>query len=442
MRKWVIFAVVAGAFVACAVGWVGRCVEGGDVLCYFEAGEAVLTGADPYAGSCLATAGYLCAPFLAVLMAPFAVVPRVVAAAAWFIFNFGSLLLLFSVSLYLLESPDAPLSTWLRGTWANLRAGRWNWVLVATAVLSARLWWDNLGSGQINVPLWAFGLLGVYFARRRKEVAGGAILGAAVLVKLMAAPLLLYLLIRRRYRALISAAVAAALLSAVTALFLGWGRTAELNRRWYQVVIKPAAVEDYVYAIERNESVAASLYAYNKIINRESPHRYVYVRRHFRWVKAAAVALFAAVIAFFVAKCGFLKRRPEAGAADNLLLALIILTGVLLQPLAWLQHFVVAVFAYMAVLYYAPRIGGPGVRYVCYVLLALSFAGHTLIAADVWGAAVEDVFFRLKIVTFAMVLLYAAVVVQLAALCRRRLPAAVNAGGNGQPDAAGEAWRR
>ena len=127
----------------------------------------------------------------------------------------------------------------------------------------------------------------------------------------------------------------------------------------------------------------------------------------------------------------FSKKGAGAPAADNLFLALIVLTGALLQPLAWLQHFVVAVFAYMAVLYYAPRIGGAGLRYACYVLLALSFAGHTLIAADVWGAATEDIFFRLKVVTFAMALLYAAVVVQLAASCRRRLPEALNAGGNG-----------
>lgn len=427
----VLLVIVAAAVVAYAVGWVQRSVEEADVLRYFEAGEAILTGADPYAGSSLATAGYLCAPFFAVLMVPFAIVPRVAALAAWFVLSFGSLLLLFGVSLYLLESPDVALSAWLRGKWANLRAGKWNWVLVATAVLSARLWWDNLGSGQINVLLWTFGLLGVYLVRRRKEVAGGAILGAAVLVKLMAAPLLLYLLIRRGWRALISAAVAAAILSAGAALFLGWGRNAELNRRWYQVVIKPAAVEDYFYVIERNESVPASLYAYNSLINRKCPPRYVYVRRHFAWVKGAAAALFAAVIAFFVVKCGFLKKRPAAAAADNLLLALIVLTGVLLQPLAWLQHFVVAVFAYMAVLYYAPRIGGAGVRYACYVLLALSFAGHTLIAADIWGVATESLFFRLKIVTFAIILLYAAVVVQLAVVCRRRLPAAFNAGGNG-----------
>ena len=431
MRRWVVLIllmVVAAAFVAFAVEWVERCVERGDVLRYFEAGEAILTGGDPYAGSDLATNGYLCAPFFALLMVPFALLPRVVAAALWFVFNFGSLILLFSVSLYLLESPAVPLSAWLKRKLVNLGRGRLNWVLVATAVVSARLWWDNLGSGQINVPLWAFAFLGVYLIQQKKKVAGGAVLGAAVLVKLMAAPLLLYLLIRREFRALISVVIAAAVLSTASAAFLGWGRNAQLIRRWYQVVLRPAAAEDNYYVIERNESVPASLYAYNRLINRGYPSRYIYILRHLRWLNAATVALFASVIALFVVKCGFIKRRAGP-AADNLLLGLIVLTGVLLQPLAWLQHFVVAIFPYMAVLYYAPRIEAAGVRYACYVLVALSFAGHTLIAADIWGTGTEDAFFRLKTVTFAVLLLYAAVVVQLFAVCRRRrLPAPLHPG--------------
>ncbi|HUV87746.1 MAG TPA: glycosyltransferase family 87 protein, partial [bacterium] len=392
MRRWVVLillVVVAAAFVAFAVEWVERCAARGDVLRYFEAGEAILTDGDPYAGSSLATAGYLCAPFFALLMVPFALLPRVVAAALWFVFNFGSLILLFSVSLYLLESPAIPLSAWLRRKLVNLRGGKLNWVLVATAAVSARLWWDNLGSGQINVPLWAFGFLGVYLIRQGKKGTGGAVMGAAVLVKLMAAPLLLYLLIRRKFRALLSVVIAAAVLSTASAAFLGWGRNAHLIRRWYQIVLRPAVAEHYYYVIERNESVPASLYAYNRLINRGHPPRYLYVWRHLRWLNAATVALFASVIAFFVVKCGFIKRRAGP-AADNLLLGLIVLTGVLLQPLAWLQHFVVAIFPYMAVLYYAPRIEAAGVRYACYTLLALSFAGHTLIAADIWGAATED----------------------------------------------------
>jgi hypothetical protein len=231
------------------------------------------------------------------------------------------------------------------------------------------------------------------------------------------------LLIRREFRALLSAVIAAAVLITASAAFLGWGRNARLIRRWYQVVLAPAVAENYFNVIERNESLPASLYAYNRLINRGDPPRYLYVRRHLRWVNAAAVALFASVIAFFVIKCGFIKRR-DGPAADNLLLGLIALTGVLLQPLAWLQHFVVAIFAYMAVLYYGPRIEAAGVRYACYALVALSFAGHTLIAADLWGAGTEDAFFRLKTVTVAILLLYAALVVQLLAVCRRRrLPA-------------------
>ena len=433
MKKWLVVFVVALAFVAFAVEWVERCAERGDVLRYFEAGEAVLTDGDPYAGSSLALSGYLCAPFFALVMVPFALMPRVVAASLWFVFNFGSLILLFSVSFYLLESPAVPMAPWLRRKLANLGRGKWNWVLVATAVVSARLWWDNLGSGQINVPLWAFAFLSVYFIQRGKKVTGGAVLGAAVLAKLMAGPLLLYLLIRREYRALLSVVIAAAVLCLASAAFLGWSRNVDLNRRWYEVVLRPAVVEYFYYTLDRNESVPAALCAYSRLFNRGDVTRFLYLRRHSRWVNAATMAVFASVIAFFVVKCGFIKKRAGPSARDNLLLSLIVLTGVLLQPLTWLQHFVVAIFPYMAVLYYARRRGPGGARNACYALVALSFAAHTLTTADIWGTATEDVFFRLKIITFSMLLLYAAVVIQLFAACRRpRLPAALPASEGGE----------
>ncbi len=433
MKRWVVVFVVALAVVAFSVKYIERSAARGDCLFYFDAGDAILANGDPYAGSSLAYSGYLCAPFFALVMVPFALMPRVVAASLWFVFNFGSLILLFSVSFYLLESPAVPMAPWLRRKLANLGRGKWNWVLVATAVVSARLWWDNLGSGQINVPLWAFAFLGVYFMRRGKRVTGGAVLGAAVLAKLIAAPLLLYLLIRREYRALLSVVIAAAVLCLASAVFLGWSRNVDLNRRWYEVVLRPGGVEYFYYTLDRNESVPAALSAYNRVFNREDLTRFLYLRQHYRWVNALAVALFASAIAFFVVKCGFIKRRAGPAASDNLLLALIVLTGVLLQPLAWLQHFVVAIFPYMAVLYYARRGGPAGARYACYALVALSFAAHTLTTADIWGAATEDTFFRLKIITLAILLLYAAVVIQIFAACRRpRLPAALHAGEGGK----------
>jgi alpha-1,2-mannosyltransferase len=428
MKKWVVVLVSGLALAAFSVKCIELGAARGDCIAYFDAGEAILAGEDPYAESSLAYSGFLCAPYFALMMVPFALVPRIVAALLWFIINFGSLILLFSVSLYLLESPPVPLLPWFRGKVANLWGGKLNWVLIAAAAFSARLWWDNLGSGQINVPLWGFAFLGLYLIKRGKKAAGGAVTGAAALVKLMAAPLLLYLLVRREFRALLSLVVAAAVLSAVSAAFLGWNRNAYLIRRWYQVVLRPAATEHFYHVNERNQSVPALLYQYNRLINRGDPARYLYVWRHLRWFNAAAVALFASVIAFFAFKCGFIKKRAGPGA-DNLLLALIVLTGVLLQPLAWLQHFVVAIFAYMAVLYYARRMEAGGARYACYALVALSFAGHTLISAEIWGTGLEDTFFRLKIVTFAALLLYAAVVVQLFAACRRpRLPPALHAG--------------
>jgi len=428
MKKWIVVFVVVLAVVAFSVKYIERSAARGDCLFYFAAGDAILANGDPYAGSSLAYSGYLCAPFFALVMVPFALMPRVVAASLWFVFNFGSLILLFSVSLYLLESPAVPIAPWLKRKLANLGRGKWNWVLVATAVVSARLWWDNLGSGQINVPLWAFAFLGVYFIQRGKRVTGGAVLGAAVLAKLMVAPLLLYLLIRREYRALLSVVIAAAVLCLASAAFLGWSRNVDLHRRWHEVVLRPAVVEYFYYTLDRNESVPAALYAYNSLLNRGDLTGFLYLRRHSRWVNAAAVALFAAVIAFFVVKCGFIKKCARPAAGDNLLLSLIVLTGVLLQPLTWLQHYVVAIFPYMTVLYYARRGERGGARYACYALVALSFAGHTLTTADIWGVATEDVFFRLKIITFAILLLYAAVVIQLFAACRRpRLPAAVHA---------------
>ncbi|HUU57054.1 MAG TPA: hypothetical protein VMW93_06920, partial [bacterium] len=79
MKKWIVGFVVVLALVAFSVKYIERSAARGDCLFYFDAGDAIMANGDPYAGSSLAYSGYLCAPFFALVMVPFALMPRVVA---------------------------------------------------------------------------------------------------------------------------------------------------------------------------------------------------------------------------------------------------------------------------------------------------------------------------------------------------------------------------
>ncbi|UCH79302.1 MAG: DUF2029 domain-containing protein [Candidatus Coatesbacteria bacterium] len=417
MKRLIISVVLVAFVVVFAVFQIGRCTRHGDTKFFFAAGEAVLAGGDPYVDSVVG-GGYLYPPFFAALMVPFHLMPRLLAETLWFALNFASLVLLFAVSLYLLEEPAEPLGRWLRRKLGRLREGRFNWVVLATAVLSARYWMDNIGYGHLNGVLWALSLLGVYFALRRRWLAGGALLGGAVATKLITAPVLAYLFVRRRWAAIVVALVVVVVLLIGPAAVLGWERNASLFTDWYVKVVRSSMVESYYLGYDYNMSVHSLIYVYARELSGAAGGLALYRPAWFPYVRWAVTVLLVAPFFFPY----LLRRRQPEGAAEaavgGLQLSVIILAGTLLSPASWPSHFVATVFPYMAVLYVLRATPSRGLKIACYALLALSFIAHSLTSGDVWGAAMREAFYDLKCITWATLLLYAAAVALLLRECR------------------------
>jgi hypothetical protein len=418
LTRLVAIVILITVFLAFAAVNVKRCVTRGDLGIYYEGGHAILTDCNPYAGSRIGS-GYLYPPFFAFLMVPFSVLPPFGGAAIWFLFNISSLILLFTISFYLVELPGVRMAPWLRGKLRALADGKLNWVLVLTVVITARFWLDNLQSGQINIHLWTLSLLGVYFVCVRKKPAGGALLGVAMATKMMTAPLLLFLLLRKEYRAIVIALGTIALLFVVPAVIVGWERNAEMVSAWYHTVIRPVCVEYYFYGDDYNTSLFSLVYTYGRLFDLYDPYVPLPSPGTFDYVKTAVTGLFLLPLAFFSVITAR-KAKTLSGPLNDklvyLVLSLIILTGLLLQPLSWIPYFVAAVFPYMMVLYVLRNIK-PAVRRVCYGLVGLSFVGIILSGSgDVLGVETRQLFYYYKSATWAVLLLYAVVVITLSHL--------------------------
>jgi len=414
-------AVVAAAAVALfAVSCVRASAARGDNLIYFAAARALVAGGDLYAGSHLG-AGYVYPPFFALFLYPLARLPGVTAAAVWFALNACSLVLFFALALYLLERPAEPFFRWLRAKAAALAAAKFNWVVVVTVVVTARFWIDNLRFGLVNVHLWTLALAAVYLVGRGRKVAGGALLALAVGVKVVAGWLLLYLLIKREFRALAVAAAGVGVLYLLPAAFVGWGRNAALLAGWYDAVIRGAFKEYYFYADDFNQSLSSFVYTY-ATLGRGAAFGAINALRKLRYLQrvVALVAVAPAVVALII---GSGRRRGAAEPlGDRPALAALILAGTMAQPLSWVSYYVAGAFGYMAALYALRERSSAALRVVVGVLIAASFAAHSLSGGDLWGAKARVFYYHYKFPVWAALFLYAALVVVI--LGRRRRPGA------------------
>jgi hypothetical protein len=106
----------------------------------------------------------------------------------------------------------------------------WTWAL--PLALTARLFWNNLNYGQINVVVLFLGTLALRLVDRERDAraGGAAALGGAI--KFTPAFLIPYFALKRRFLAAAAGLVALAALIVGPALQLGWARNLELLREY------------------------------------------------------------------------------------------------------------------------------------------------------------------------------------------------------------------
>jgi alpha-1,2-mannosyltransferase len=297
----VIYALSAAA--CCALAATGR-AKFTDLHVYRMGGEAALRGASLY-GLRFAGLPFTYPPFAAVVLAFFAVLPWAMAAT---LLTVGSAVAL-PVMLYLaLRLP--PVLSWLgtRDAWR-----------LAPAVAAAAIWLEpvrtTLGYGQVDLFL-AVGVLydlSLPDGSRRKGVA----IGLAAGFKLTPAIFVVYLLITRRYRA---AATAAAVFAGTVIAGLVV-MPASSAHYWEGAFLNPGRVSPV-----QNDENQSLLGAMSRTL-------------HTSHVGGSWLAL-----AIFVALIGLaLAARAQRRGNEALGFSLCAITGLLVSPISWTHHWVLAV---------------------------------------------------------------------------------------------------
>ena len=292
----------------------------GDLSIYAAGGAAVLHGTPLYQLRFAFGLRFTYPPFAALLFAPLTWLPvtagRVLVSAAT--------LLALPVSSYLvLRLPPWPA-----------QLGRDRAVQLALAFSAAAIWLEpertNLKYGQVNVFLTTMVLLDLtWIERGRNRGLGGALIGVAAGIKLTPALFAVYLLATRRYRA---AATAAATFGATVAIAFALV-PGDAARYWDLSFLDPAHVGRI-----QNVANQSLLGALARALGTLSVGPV--------WLPTAAAVGGAGI--------ALAARAGRAGQAAHAF-ALCAVTSLLISPISWSHHWVLAVPALLVAVVAATR---------------------------------------------------------------------------------------
>lgn len=315
---------LAGGYLLSATGCVLATLRSraafGDLSIYAAGGTAVLHGTPLYQLRFAFGLRFTYPPFAALLFAPLTWLPvtagRVLVSAAT--------LLALPVSSYLvLRLPPWPA-----------QLGRGRAVQLALAFSAAAIWLEpertNLKYGQVNVFLTTMVLLDLtWIERGRNRGLGGALIGVAAGIKLTPALFAVYLLATRRYRA---AATAAATFGATVAIAFALV-PGDAARYWDLSFLDPAHVGRI-----QNVANQSLLGALARVLGTLSVGPV--------WLPAAAAVGGAGI--------ALAARAGRAGQAAHAF-ALCAVTSLLISPISWSHHWVLAVPALLVAVVAATR---------------------------------------------------------------------------------------
>lgn len=209
----------------------------GDFAVYYAAGKRVLHGAAIYPPG--DKDHFLYAPIFAVVLAPFAILPRHAAQGAFFLVNaWGLVALILGSGAMLFGRERTPPAT----------------LIIVPVLLTSILINNNFEHGQVNLPVLALCVWAIVYARESRSIASGAMLSAAILIKPFALLTGLYLLLRGRFAAIGWAIVATAVLLIAPILVFGPHGLVDQTGAYVQSV---ASMTDRYRTMLTNQSAVA-----------------------------------------------------------------------------------------------------------------------------------------------------------------------------------------
>jgi len=404
-----------------------------DFRAYYQACALLLSGANIYDLN-VVEGGFLYSPLFALLMVPVAVLPQIVAASFWFLLNVTSLILSIALALYLTEGTSAPFTTWVKGALAPATTGRQRGFIVALVlVLSARFWLNNIEHGQVNLLLWCIVLLSVLLIRSDRVAIGSALLSLAIIIKVLPFLLLFYYLLRRKYSVVGLSLFWLCLFLLLPAAVLGWQHNLDLLTAWNQRILQPNFGQGAIGVGDSNQSLNAMVIRFlSEIPANEDTGATV----NFFSLSLQTVGLLTKFFSFMllaVIAVLALTKREKTARRENVEVAIVLLTAVLIPSLAWKAYFVAAIMGYTVIVRSITGTEDKRYRHLLIALATASFVLHTLTSDGIWGWKLAHVFQSYSCVTFSMVLLYAALLLTLREPRTARAPVDISKASSGNP---------
>ncbi len=299
-----------------------RMRNSGDFDISMEFGRRFLTGQQLYQGGLHFP--YL--PTAAMFFSPFSAMPRPLGFLLFYAMAIAGLWLVMRM-----------LTTMVCGAEPILR-DRTGPIAVVTLILASHYIIRDLDDGGPNLVLLALAMGGIYCAWSGQEIAAAGSLGAATAFKATTGIFIPFLLWKRRWRLAVYTTIAAALWVALPILRMGPANWWTHQRQWVISAIGFAAGLNQAAARYYGESNSG-----NQALRPAVMHL-VNTRLAVIPVSAPAVSAIMALILIGIF-CG-LTVRPygeRLGARWLRESSGLVILAVLLAPIAWLQHFVMAI---------------------------------------------------------------------------------------------------
>ena len=271
-------------------------------------------------------------PFMAMVMAPFGMIRNTVAA----LFLWSILLnLLFLAALLLL---GRQLHSDFGATSQQRCIIYWGAFLG-----TLRYYLMDLGQGQTDVVIALLFVLLVSFYSRGRDILCGVIIALILQMKPMFLPVLVYFLFRKKIKIFASAAAVFCGLQALPALVIGMGNAVELAKGWWNVL--NMSIPSQLLNLKNQSlpyAITAQALKIPALRDAVSPRVMIY---------SLSLALLVCVYAAAVLARRWVTRQDET-RYRYLEISVLVISSLVLSPIAWPSHFTSLVLPIGAAVYF------------------------------------------------------------------------------------------
>lgn len=405
-------ALLAAALVLTSIKYAAKVAKPGDTgqqsrsafLRWRSMVQDVFTGTNIYTG----TNEYPNPPVMAIILRPFAALPPVTGAMAWF---------------YAKVLMGVCAAVWTFRLLGNVPVP--DGVKAVAILLTLPALMGDLSHNNVNIFILFLvaGCLELY--RRGRDTLSGLVLGLAIACKVTPLLFLAYFVWKGAWRAVAGCAAGLVLwLAVVPAGAFGWDRNAELLTDWYKLMIERPVLKGEVTTEHPNQALPGFVYrlfthspsfiGYDTTPEGDIPvpvayHNLVDIGRPTAWgvVKALTAAFALAVVLLCRA-----PRAERSGVRFTVECGFIVLGMLLLSERTWKHHAVVLLLP-AAALAFAATLDLPH-RVKRFTMFALVAAGLLMAVPGLFGTHAGDLALVYGTHTFAFLLLTGALAAVLA----------------------------